>query len=398
MLMQMMTMQAAEAERRSAEADRRLDEERRMQALEAERRSAEADRRLDEERRMHAEANQRAKHEADLRFAALASSIQARDEADARADEARAEATEARELAVETVKNAVPLPKLESVRSADPSLRCGEWITRITLAIRGFSPTAGTWFSHVLEEAEDAYRRWTVALPLERSTISVEVESWPKYEQLSCKVSSLMLDAVSADIMKSAIQDNDLEPAALLFRVLKVYQPGGTEERQKLLAELSITKAKTTAGAAVEELRAWERRKKRAVELKLTLPDPHIQWASVLRVVEKVVDPDPAMSYRMMGARQLALVDTLPCDEGVTSMVRLYISELSQRALLDDVRTQPPRTAAISSGPAGAAVVTAQGGKKGDKGGGKGSKKGGKDPAGAAVVETLPRIFLADTT
>ena len=66
----------------------------------------------------------------------------------------------------ENVKNAVALPKLESVRAADPSLRCGEWIIRTRLAIRGFSPTAGTWFTHVLETAQEAYRRWTVAQAL----------------------------------------------------------------------------------------------------------------------------------------------------------------------------------------------------------------------------------------
>jgi hypothetical protein len=219
----------------------------------------------------------------------MTSNVHAREEAKAQAseakaaanEEAKARACEAKAEELEVVGDTVPLPKLDSVRVPEPALRCGEWLTRVALVIRCLSPTSGVWWADILETAQEAYRVWMQADPLEKSKARGPVKPWPKYEQLSYKVSSLMLEAVSPNIVKDALHDKDLEPAALIFRILKAYQPGGLEERIKVIAELSTTKAMTTAGEAVEELRRWECMRSRAVELKITIPDPYVQWLAV---------------------------------------------------------------------------------------------------------------------
>jgi hypothetical protein len=245
--------------------------------------------------------------------AQMMASTFARDDATARASEAReARASEAREEAavkseeaVEVVKGAVALPKLDSVRVADPSLRCGDWLKRVALAISAFSPNADVWWESTIEASQKAYLAWMATDALERSYTKVEVAPWPKYKQLSITVSTKILEAVSPEIGNDAMHDNDLAPAALIFRILKAYQPGGVEERVKIINELSATKAMTTAGAAVAELRRWERMRSRAVELGITIPDPYVQWQSVLRVVDRVVSSDKSLEYRMMVASRI---------------------------------------------------------------------------------------------
>jgi hypothetical protein len=319
--------------------------------------AAEADRRLNQQMAMQAQLVA----EANKRFEDLTSNVFARDDARARASEAKAEAAEAAEAraseakaraaeeTVEVVVGAVALPKLDSVRVADPSLRCGDWLKRVALAISAFSPNADVWWESTIEASQKAYLAWMATDALERSYTKVEVAPWPKYKQLSITVSTKILEAVRPEIGNDAMHDNDLAPAALIFRILKAYQPGGVEERVKIINELSATKAMTTAGAAVAELRRWERMRSRAVELRITIPDPYVQWQSVLRVVERVVNSDKSLEYRMMVARTAARVDVVPCDSGVLSMTRLYIAELSQRALLDDVNPTTSGASVVSN-------------------------------------------------
>ena len=74
----------------------------------------------------------------------------------------------------------------------------------------------------------------------------------------------------------------------ILHTVMKVYQPGGTNEKTSILAAIATIGESTTAEGALENLRAWRRKTLRAKELKLYLPDPSIMYKALLAAVETI--------------------------------------------------------------------------------------------------------------
>jgi hypothetical protein len=153
---------------------------------------------------------------------------------------------------VEVVKTTAALPKLEAATVAEPAVRCGDWLVRATMVIGSYSETASVWWSHVREKAQEAYDTWLASEPLERASVTVQQIEWHRYTQLAIRVATVMLDAIPEELQRELITTRQLDAATILFRLMIVYQPGGQEERQKILSELRKAKTCSTAKMAVE--------------------------------------------------------------------------------------------------------------------------------------------------
>ena len=70
------------------------------------------------------------------------------------------------------------------------------------------------------------------------------------------------------------IANRQLGAAQIIFKVMKVYQPGGLGQRQNTLQALTITQPARTYLEASTSLRMWQRHHSRAEELGATVPDP----------------------------------------------------------------------------------------------------------------------------
>jgi hypothetical protein len=211
---------------------------------------------------------------------------------------------------VEVVKSTAALPKLESAAVAEPAIRCGDWLVRATMIIGSYSETASVWWQHVRERAQEAYDEWLAKDPMDRAAVQVQELAWHRYSQLSIRVATALLDAIPDEFQRELISTRQIDAVTILFRLLVVYQPGGQEERQKILSELRKAKAASTAKMAVEELRTWFRRMNRAKELKLSLPDPSEQWHSITTICDGLVATNHALQWRVMNARTTLRVDT----------------------------------------------------------------------------------------
>ena len=75
------------------------------------------------------------------------------------------------------------------------------------------------------------------------------------------------------------------------------------------------------------------RRKERAKELKLVLPDPSILLKAVMKVVAKPITSSPEVAFRVQSARYQLGVDVMPTEERVMMMHKILQAELQQVAL-----------------------------------------------------------------
>ena len=192
---------------------------------------------------------------------------------------------------------------------SDAGLKCGNWLTKTELVVRSFSESAGPWWTKTVAEATDAYQIWANSDPLERLRLVPTAAAEPEYKLtlLVAKVAANLLEAIPKQMSEAMIAAKVTDPAGILFRILKMYQPGGVEERTTLLKKLTETEQATSPASAVTALELWTSRRNRAEEMKLSIPDPSIQLKAVLTVVSKVMggqaEDMQQMAFRMMAAR-----------------------------------------------------------------------------------------------
>ena len=239
---------------------------------------------------------------------------------------------------IESVR-AVELPKICSPCEADAGLKCGNWLTRTELAVKGFSDSAGPWWARTVSRAMEAYRHWSQANPLEQLKLVPTAEADPEYKLtvLVARVSTCLLEALPKQIADNMIAAKITDPVGILFKILKIYQPGGVQERTTILKKLTDTEPAVNSAAAVAALELWTARRDRAAEMLLTVPDPSVQLCAVLNIVSKVIggqgDEMRQLAFRTMTLRNQLKVDVM---EGEKPRKEKMAAEKANKARMEE--------------------------------------------------------------
>ena len=139
----------------------------------------------------------------------------------------------------EPAKYISELPKLNQVELSQSAVVCGNWLAQVRQVLVGLSPSANVWWQGVEIPATLAYRRWLVADPLGRLSIdpSSVVGEFDRhlYGRVESRSVSLLLAAVPQSIRDDVVTNRWLTSASILFRILCLFQPGGSSERSHLV-------------------------------------------------------------------------------------------------------------------------------------------------------------------
>jgi len=285
----------------------------------------------------------------------------------------------------EEVKTTIVLPKLEMPDDETAAVVCGDWIARINPLIGSMTKNSKAWWEEVNREVQRAYKSYSVATPLQRLEIWPKTESEVKWEQLEQKVSHSLLEALEGSLVSEIVASRKVDPRSILFKVLILYQPGGIKEKALLVKYLQETKTETQTKDAISSLREWERRKKRAEEVGLVLPDPSIQVKALDKIVSTMMDADPRVQFRVQLARTALEVDTDPSEEKVNRYLRVLQAELTSMETI--VKEKPKGTETPQVKP----VTIREGKDKGFKGEGKkGGGKKGFEGKGKSDLSAVP--------
>ncbi|CAL1153387.1 unnamed protein product [Cladocopium goreaui] len=113
-------------------------------------------------------------------------------------------------------------------------------------------------------------------------------------------------------------------------RAMLQFQPGGLTERSAILTALEAPMEAATVGSAIQQLRRWMRRKRRALEVGVSIPDSSILMKGLGRLVRKIVSSYPDLNFRLSLVKSSLLVETVPTLETVTQYSEHLLAELEQ--------------------------------------------------------------------
>ena len=130
--------------------------------------------------------------------------------------------------ASEVLRNVpITLPTLKDVSEPQAALRAGDWLSELMPLISDVSEGARVWWTGQVQRAQDAYATWLTAGPMDRMAVQPDLQVENKYVRLESRVLSMLLAAVPQTVKQEAISLREMTCVQLVFRILKLYQPGG---------------------------------------------------------------------------------------------------------------------------------------------------------------------------
>ena len=257
----------------------------------------------------------------------------------------------------EPAKYIIDLPKLAAADLTTSAVTCGNWLAQTRQVFAGLSPSASVWFSSVEGAANASYQRWLVADPLERlaldpSTVVAHYDA-VKYQRVESRAVSLLLSCVPQSFKDELVTNRWMTTASILYRILCVYQPGGSTERAYLLSRLVQPDPCKSFKDAISGLRRWQQDLIRAREIQATLPDPSLLLKGIDAATSSLLALQPMVAFRVSVFRHKSSIDYNPSVTGVTQLVKLIQAECESLAMT--VESPPDKKARAAAAAAAAA-------------------------------------------
>ena len=253
----------------------------------------------------------------------------------------------------EPAKYISELPKLVQADLSTSAVVCGNWLAQVKQIFQGLSPSADIWFSAVEAAANQGYSRWLVADPLGRLSLDpgsvVATLDMHKFQRVESRAVTLLLASVTNQVRDDIIANRWLTTAAILYRILCVYQPGGSSERAQLLSQLVTPEVCKGFQDAIRVFRRWQQSLQRATEIRATLPDPSLLLKGVDSATVSLVANSPMVAFRVNSYRHSIALDYNPTTTGVTQLVRLLQAESEAASLVEMSAEKRAKNAALGT-------------------------------------------------
>ncbi len=239
-----------------------------------------------------------------------------------------------RQGGVENVQgNAPQLPPLVEWNPATGPIDLGDWFTVIEPAMSDLSRTSNEWWSLLMEECYKWYTAHMQLQPLQRMDHEPSPSSklsQSRWKRLERKASSLLLMSLPLAQREDLVSSKKVTAMQIICQLLVQYQPGGLGEKELILKSLESPGEATTTAEAVQNLRRWQRWRRRAKELKVTEPDPFLLVRGLSRIIKKPLEQHRDLSFRISLARSTLQIDATPTAETVGSFAMHLLAEFEQ--------------------------------------------------------------------
>eukprot|EP00439_Symbiodinium_sp_Y106_P015157 s5414_g2.t1 len=248
----------------------------------------------------------------------------------------------------ETVKpGTTTLPQLPAMKVESASVDIMDWLEMLGAPMSDLSDGSGQWWERVKGTATRSYVEWAKASPLERLKIAPpreeELESG-KWSRVNSRAASMLMLALAEGVRNEMVARRLTGSASsILFRLMTLYQPGGEEEKVRILRNLQEPPQEGEPQKVLEALRSWERWLRRCRELGVTTPDPAFLARGLNAMVKKMMDKFPDASFRTSLVKSTLMVDTRPTAESVDSYYRHLLAE-SETLAVATTSTSSPTT------------------------------------------------------
>ena len=254
------------------------------------------------------------------------------------------------------------LPRLPQYGTKTSSVDAADWIIEIQPIIGDMSNKATKWWTLTMQSTMKTYEKWLCATPLERLRLPPPDSVDPMVvggdptavQRLEQRITTLLLPAVPEGLRQDLVANRELWPSAIIYKVLRTYQPGGWSERSSLLAELTQVPVAKDPMQAANGLRLWKRQRARAIELGAGLPDLMLQVRALDSVVSKILPQHPQALFRVSAFRMETHIDERPTTESLLQFHELLQAEVDTlvHSTPGSGGTDKPSTKALQTFPA----------------------------------------------
>ena len=232
------------------------------------------------------------------------------------------------------------VPPLPAVNKRHASIEAADWLEEMKPVIGDISNRASKWWEMTMSRTWEVYHVWLQSNPLQRIRIHPpdpvpwqELGNEQVIKRLEQRVTTILLPALPSEMRNDLITSRQLWPCAILYKILRCYQPGGWAKRSSLLTDLTATKAMKDAASAASALRLWHRQKQRAIELGASVPDALLQVRALEMIVSQVIVKQPQALFRISTFRMEAGLDEKPTDTSIAQFLELLTAEMDAIAL-----------------------------------------------------------------
>ncbi|CAE7776959.1 RE1, partial [Symbiodinium sp. CCMP2592] len=161
------------------------------------------------------------------------------------------------------------------------AINVGDWLHGLSGPMGDLTDGSAVWWSQVLASLEAYYRDYVSASAVKKLQLKADDYAGAmlreaKWLRVDKRAASMLLQAVPENIRVEILANRHQTTLAMLARILTIYRPGSSVERQQVLKALESPGAANTPMELVEGLRRWARWLKRAQDLGLQVPDPSI--------------------------------------------------------------------------------------------------------------------------
>ena len=163
------------------------------------------------------------------------------------------------------------------------------------------SDGSASWWRRVVQEAYKTYGLWTLASPVERLTIAPDIGDLEsgQWSRVNSRAASMIVMALPDGVKSEVVARRQATSTTkLLYRLLQLYQPGGEDEKVKILSNLQAPPPEQDPQKAVQGLRNWNRWLRRCRELHLQTPDPSLLTRGLNGLVKQVLEGNQEVMFR----------------------------------------------------------------------------------------------------
>ena len=239
------------------------------------------------------------------------------------------------------------LPLLKEVAAESACVDVMDWLEMIDGPMSDLSDSSAGWWRAVMSEANRAYGIWTQAAPLDKLSIAPDPTNLEngKFSRLNSRAAAMIIaslhDSVKQEVVARRLTGSTVR---LIFRILTLYQPGGEDEKYKILQNLQSPTPEAEPGRAVTALRAWSRWLKRCTELHVQAPDPSLLARGLTQLVKAVIEKSSDASFRTSLIKSTLQIDTNPSYDKVDSYYKHLMAECEALALTTPTTSYPMTT------------------------------------------------------
>ena len=281
------------------------------------------------------------------------------------------------------------LPRLPEL-SETSCIDVGDWLHALENPMGDLSNSSAAWWHEVLLCLDRFYAAYLKSSNLSKLSLkpeafasaAVKEDKWSRVEK---RATSMLLASLPESVRTEILASRLTGALQVLGRVMVLYRPGSTAERQQILKALELPPVATTASEAVDALRRWSRWLRRASDVGVQSPDPSILLRGLDGMVKRVLQENNEILFRINMMRYTLEVDVKPTQKAVEDLHQALLSEFEQVAFRG--RNKPATTPSLKAATATSATTPSSV---------SGVQDGGADGSPPKVKGAPCKFFLTD--